>query len=167
MSLTSPQTLTLGLSACLLWVLAPAKIPLMASQVMSPDRFWSSLTAALRRWKPVLRVQEQPPAPPQDSHTHIHTHQHQISLTDVNSVDRYNFSLATQPGSGNPSPCLPKGWSSWTQTSPTSLTGCHERSHNPTKSMLTTPHCDSRRNKKQFVQRSLFPWQLFCTATFP
>lgn len=43
-------------SGCLLLVLAPAKILLMASQVMSPDRFWSGLTVALRRWKPALSV---------------------------------------------------------------------------------------------------------------
>lgn len=41
---------------CLLWVLVPAKILLTASQVMSPDRFWSALTMALRWWKTVLSV---------------------------------------------------------------------------------------------------------------
>lgn len=51
-----PQTFTLRIAVCLLLVLAPAKILLMASQVMSPDRFWSGLTVALRRWKLVLSI---------------------------------------------------------------------------------------------------------------
>ncbi|CAB1442874.1 unnamed protein product [Pleuronectes platessa] len=62
---------------------------------------------------------------------------HQISLTDVSDVDRYNFSLATQPGFDAACFCLPNGSGGGAQASPAGLAGCHECSRNPTKSMQT------------------------------
>lgn len=68
-----------------------------------------------------------------------------------------------------------KAKAAWAQTSPAGLTGCHERSHNPTKSMQTQSRflClelldppslyDLHLIKKQFVRQSVFPWQLYST----
>lgn len=114
---------------------------------------------------PYANKSSPPPAPP-------------CSLTDVNSVDRYHSSLATQPGSGNPSPCLPKGWSCRAQTSPAGpgpvamnahiipLSPCKPRSACCYAEHRAPPSpCDLHSIGKRFTQPSLLPWQL-CSAPF-